>query len=237
MFTRIPPNPLATRRRRAAVLAICLSAVAIGAGLLMATGEHRPDGSLATDRRPETALANESAGPTRNNEGAPAGFSRSQAGAVAAAASYLCTGQSLLDMDPLGAEDAVRAMAAADTADSQVAGVRNQLSGIRQGLARGTGPIVYRQAPVSVRLEAFDADRAQVAVWGVGVLSRAGVAPPQAFWSVSTFDLVWEDGDWKVWDVYVLPGPAPILDNSAAPATSEELDSVLAGFVDLVGSK
>ena len=59
------------------------------------------------------------------------------------------------------------------------------------------------------------------------------MAPPQAGWAISVFELVWERGDWKVWSETITPGPAPIPDASAAPATSEQLAGALTGFVDL----
>jgi hypothetical protein len=171
-------------------------------------------------------------GPTTEVDGAPAGFARSEQGAVAAAASFVTTGQALLDMDPLAAEQAVRHMAAFSTADAQVADVLARLAAVRETLAPGRGPIVFRQAPVSWRVDGFSSDRARVAVWSVGVLSREGIAPPQAGWATSTFDLVWERGDWRIAAETVAPGPAPLLDDSAAPATSAQLAASLRGFAD-----
>jgi len=174
-------------------------------------------------------------GPARIEHGAPAGFARTQQGAVAAAASFVCTGQSLLDMDPLAAEAAVRQMASAATADLQVTETLAKLAAARSTLAAGTGPVVYRQAAVAWRVDSYSPERVQVAVWSVGVLARHGVAPPQAGWGVSIFDLVWERDDWKVLDERLTPGPAPILDDSAAPATADQLLASLRGFTDFGG--
>lgn len=119
----------------------------------------------------------------------------------------MCTGQALLDLDPLSVEEAVRSMAASASADRQVADTTTQLHRTRDALASGRGPIIFRQAVVAYRVDAFDAQRARVAVWNVGVLTRDGVAPPQA-------------------------GPAPVLNDSTAPATSAQLVQSLDGFVD-----
>lgn len=170
------------------------------------------------------------AGPARFERGIPVGFARSVDGAVAAAASFVCTGQALLDMDPLAAEEAIRQMSSAATAERQVADTLARLRIARSTLAAGTGPTVYRQAALGWRVESYSPDRTRVAVWNVGVLAREGVAPPQAGWAVSTFDLVWEAGDWKVFEERITPGPAPLLDNSAAPATAAQLIASLAGF-------
>lgn len=96
----------------------------------------------------------------------------------------------------------------------------------------GSGPVVFRQAVVVSRVEAWSPERARVSVWHVGVLARDGVAPPQAGWATSSYELVWERGDWKVWSATVVPGPAPILNDSTAPATARELITALTGFSD-----
>jgi hypothetical protein len=182
-----------------------------------------------------TAPAPSGPGPTGLSDGMPAGFADTRPGAVAAAAAFVCSGQALLDMDPLSAETAVRQMAADATADSQVQTTLGQLSAARDALASGTGPIAYHQAAVAWRITAYDPARAEVAIWSVGVLSRAGVAPPQAAWTTSTFELVWERRDWKVWSETITSGPAPILNNSVAPATADQLAAATAGFTDFEG--
>jgi len=70
-------------------------------------------------------------------------------------------------------------------------------------------------------------------VWNVGVLARAGVAPPQAAWATSTLELVWERDDWHLDAETVVPGPAPILNDSTAPAAAATFTTALDGFTDL----
>lgn len=190
---------------------------------LVAITPTRSDAAAATE--PGTRAA-------RIEKGVPAGFVRSADGAVTAAAAFVSTGQAILDMDPLAAEEAVRQMSATGTADAQVADTLAKLRAARSALAGGSGATAYRQAAIAWRVESFSADRARVAIWNVGVLARDGVAPPQAGWAISTFDLVWERGDWKIESEVVVPGPAPILDNSAAPATASQMLSSLKGFTD-----
>jgi len=151
---------------------------------------------------------------------------------VAAAAGYITTGQTLLDLDPLSVEVAVRRMAADQAADGQVDDTLAGLAEVRRELAGGSGPVVFRQAVVVSRVEAWSPERARVSVWHVGVLARDGVAPPQAGWATSSYELMWERGDWKVWSATVVPGPAPILNDSTAPATARELIAALTGFSD-----
>lgn len=223
--------------KRGAVL-IALTAFLVG---LAAGGVHRGSGGAADDRTTSQTAAR-SAAPevaidtAADRRSAPDGFARSEAGAVSAAAAFVTSGQMLLDVDPLAAEKAVRAMAAAETADAQVVETLAKLAAARDALREGTGRIRYAQAVLAWRLDSYSPTRARVAVWNVGVLSRTGIAPPQASWATSTFDLVWERGDWRLRSETIAAGPAPVLDNSGPPATSDELDDALDGFTDFRGA-
>lgn len=176
-------------------------------------------------------------GPTRTEHGVPAGFGPTPEGALAAATAFVCSGQALLDMDPLAVEKAVRQMASTATADAQAATALADLRRLRDRLFSGTGPVMFRQAVVAWRLESFGEDRARVSVWHVGVLAREGIAAPQASWAVSTLELVWERDDWHLDRESVVPGPAPVLDNSAAPATAAQFRAALDGFLDFGGAR
>jgi hypothetical protein len=222
-----------TRVRWPVVAAAFVSGLALA--LLLprpGSGSERTDTSpTGGDRSTEGAAETLPALPVLR-EGVPRGFERSEAGAVAAAASFVCTGQALLDMDSLSAEEAVRELSATASADELVRRHLSQLEAAREVLSPGTGPIVFRQSALAWRVEAYDDDRARIAIWSVGVLSRDGVAPPQAGWSTSVVELVWEREDWRVWGESITPGPTPIGDDSDVPATSTQLDEALAGFTD-----
>ena len=151
-------------------------------------------------------------------------------GARAAAVGYVLTGQVLIDLPTTAVSEAVRAMSSAGSADVQVTTTQQQLDQLRSVLAPGTGSTQYLQAAIATRVDAFTPDRARVSVWNVGVLSRMGVAAPQAGWTTSVFDLVWERGDWKTWSETITPGPAPALNAGTAPATSGDLQASLDGF-------
>lgn len=202
------------------------------------TGET-PQAAVPSDDSPRERepAAFAGPGPSRTESGVPAGFERSDAGAVAAAASFVTTGQALIDMDPLAAEDAVRQMASTSTADRQVNDILDQLRGLRQAVVSGSGRIVFRQGVLAYRVDRFDEDRAEVSIWNVGVLSREGVAPPQASWAISSFELSWERGDWRILTETVVPGPAPVLDDTTAPATAVQLVASLDGFIDFGGDR
>ncbi len=222
---------------------IALQALVIDSGGGLAVDSRRGERPTADlgESAPKSAEPGERtlsiSGSTTTEQGVPAGFARTQEGAVAAAAAFVCTGRALFEMDPLAAEKAVRQMSATETADEQVTSVLDQLGQARQALAGGSGPVTFRQAAVAWRIDSFSTDEARVAVWHVGVLSREGAAPPQAGWATSTFDLVWEHGDWKVEHENMVPGPAPILNDSAPPATAALFTGALDGFTDFGGSR
>lgn len=214
-----------------AVVAFLLGVVAHSA--TARGGGHTTEHSSSSTPSPSAPSAT---GPTRLIAGVPAGFARNEAGAVAASSSFVTTGQVLIDLDPLAAEAAIRQIAATATADEQVRAALDDLRQMRDALRDGSGVITFRQAAIAARVDEFDPARATVAIWSVGVLSRTGVAPPQAGWRVSTFDLVWERDDWHVIRETVTAGPAPVLDDSTVPATAAQLESTLEGFDPLVAT-
>ena len=211
-----------------------LVAIAFLAGIAFHVVTAGPSGSSA---RSSTATGGDGAveltsgpGPTRTEHGAPAGFSHDIDGAMAAARAFVCSGSELLSVDPLAAEDAIRQMASSASGDEQTTAALARLGALRDRLSAGSGPIALYQAVLAARVETFTDERARIALWNVGVLSRDGVAPPQASWSVSTLDLVWERNDWHLDHETVVAGPAPVLDNSTAPATATQFDAALDGF-------
>jgi hypothetical protein len=155
---------------------------------------------------------------------------------VRAAAAFVCTGQQLIEMSDPEIDAFLRERVTRASAERVVEDNMHEVASLRAALASGTGPTVYREAVVAYRVESFDEDAARVAIWHVGVLARAHVAPPQAGWMISTVDLRWERGAWKVVGEIAVPGPAPILNDGAPPATADELLDDLDGFTDFGGT-
>jgi hypothetical protein len=161
---------------------------------------------------------------------------RTERGAVTAAAAFVCTGQVLVGMSDDEVDSFLRQRVTRAAADRVVKDHLRDLAALREALDSGSGPIVYREAVVAHRVDSYDEIEARIAIWHVGVLARLDVAPPQAGWMISTVDLRWERGGWKVVGEIAVPGPAPILNDSVAPATAEELVSDLDGFTDFGGA-
>ena len=177
---------------------------------------------------PDVATAG--SGPWRIDGGIPAGFSHDEGGALAAASSYATTGQALIDMAPTQLPDAVRRYAATSTATEQITKVTSDVASLRQALSPGQGRTRYVKSVLATRIDTYTQDRAEVRVWAVGVLWRQGAADPQADWTTSTFDLVWEDDTWKVEKESIASGPAPAPNGGTPPVDAAELDRQLDGF-------
>lgn len=224
-------GPSANRFRLWLAALVAVAFLAGGAVRSLATPASQ---GSATQGQPGAAtpqsVAPSGPGPRTVEAGVPVGYAPSQAGAQAAAVGYLGTGQLMVDASPSGVRAAVGAMAADGAAEAQHRELSGRLAVLRRSLEGATGPVTYRQAVLATRVDAYAAARARVSVWHVGVLSAPGVAPPQARWATSVFELVWEDGDWKIWSETITPGPAPILNDEVAPASAEDLEAALSGF-------
>ncbi|MGO9876134.1 MAG: hypothetical protein ACLPVY_20360 [Acidimicrobiia bacterium] len=221
----------ARARRPLAVIAVVSAAFLAGIAVRGLVGPSSSPSAAHDGRSTPAATAPEpDAKRVGLHDGMPAGFARSKDGARAAAVAYVLTGQVLIDLSPARMDAAVRAMSSTATADMQVATAQQQLDQLRQVLAPGTGPTSYLQAVLATRVDTFAPSRAEVSVWNVGVLSRVGVAAPQAGWDTSAFELVWERSDWRVRSETISAGPAPALNAGVAPATAETLAADLNGF-------
>ena len=220
-----------TRRLLAAVATSFAAGLAVPFVLGLGGGPEESQGGPTPSGGSVATVARASASPDANvpSEGA---LDRRLA-VVTAAVDFVCSGQALLDVDPLTAEEMISVKASVAAADDLAASTLTGRREVRSVLAEGSGPVTFRQAALAWRVESLTAADARVAVWNVGVLSREGVAPPQAGWSITTIDLVWERDAWRVTAEAVVPGPAPVLDDSSAPATSAQLDAALDGFTPM----
>ncbi len=153
-------------------------------------------------------------------------------GVVVAAVRFVCSGQRLLDSTPTQLPTVIRELWSARSADEAVTSTVERLVELRTRLETGEGPTRYRQSVLSVRLESGSTERATVSVWWVGVLSRDGVALPQAQWVTSEVTLVHENDQWRVDAVADAIGPVPDHSSDDEPITNDELERRLTGFVD-----
>jgi len=166
----------------------------------------------------------------------PVGFARTRAGAVAAATTDIRQGQRLYGLSSTARVAALRAMASPDAADAYVAAQTPQLAELDAIAARGAGHLTWDVAVLATRLDAYTPSRARVTIWRVGILSIFGLTAPLAEWTTDAYELVWQDGDWRVWSETQTPGPTPLGHPSESPSTPEQLRLALAGFDRYPGS-
>ncbi len=101
--------------------------------------------------------------------------------------------------------------------------------------ARGHGHVTWDVSVLATRLDAYTAPRSRVSIWRVGVLSVAGLTSPLAEWTTVTYELVWEQGDWKVWSETQTPGPTPMGHPEARLSNPDQMEAALAGFTRYPG--
>lgn len=168
------------------------------------------------DARPAPRTGDQAGiGPSRSVDGVPVGYARTRAGAVAAATNFVAVLSS-----PAMLNDAQRAMAVRRMATEQFAprlleqteAANRQLAagplgtGLRQGDAT-----VFQGAQLGYQLVGFSHDRATVSVWSVAIIANTGAVTPQVGWQTNTFELAWQDADWRLDGYRGRPGPTPAL--------------------------
>jgi hypothetical protein len=217
------------RRGRFGLVAVAAAAVFVtgmAAHAAVANGGPRPSGggesavAAPTEDAPRPAAG-----------GIRLGFPRTRDGAREAALTFAATvPQQLMYATPEQVVDIVTATSADGATEASPAEVSASVTEAQAALVGGYGNAWWIVTPLAVRVDAYDGERAQVSVWVVRVLSRAAVASPQTSWAVTTLELVWERGDWRVWSSDDSPGPSPEPDGSDPSATAAELDQRLDGF-------
>ena len=110
-----------------------------------------------------------------------------------------------------------------------------ELAAARDVLVKGHGEVWWIASPLADRVVTVTDERARIDVWLTRVIaSGANDGPgvvPAVSWTTSTVDLVWtDDRGWSVESVTDTPGPVPMTQTTAQPATSAEFTARLAGF-------
>ncbi|MCP4957630.1 MAG: hypothetical protein GY925_00010 [Actinomycetia bacterium] len=91
-------------------------------------------------------------------------------------------------------------------------------------------------AVLAVKVAHVDDNTAQVLFWSVAVISADAVAPPQAVWLTTQYDLVWIDDRWQLAGQETALGPAPGQQVEAETIfDATEFQELLEGFVPLHG--
>lgn len=218
-------------RARAYLLAAPVAALFgyLAAHAMLGTGaEHRSAPALSRSQHPVSsspgagsglgALAPPAPEASRSLAGIPIGFAHTEPGAVAAAGNYLTVlSRSLVPEAPWSWAQVIRALtlpplsARAIGAGAESAQVAARLASAGASLYVGSWLLGYRA-------RSYSPTQAMVTVWSMGVMtSSVGVVAPD--YSTTTCTLRWADGDWKISDAHVSPGPTPPSSPDANAAT------------------
>jgi hypothetical protein len=184
-----------------------------------------------------TAPAAISAGPSRFDGFTPVGFQRSEAGAVAAASAYTAMVTELIRRPETEVRAAARRIAVPEAADAVEGALIQPISGIRNALALAAeqnpnGRALLRTIPIGTKLVAYTEQRAQVDVWAMGLTglemapgtAAAGDQTPQAGFTLTSYTLVWERGDWHIADYRYVDGVGPSFTRTLAPSPTQLID-------------
>ena len=172
-------------------------------------------------------------GPSGVTAGVGVGFSRDEAGAVAAAVSYATAPQSWLYLSDEDVRARVEGIVVPEARDGLAGEVVQEVRLLRTELEQASGTVWFLVSPLATRVEDYDHEsgRAVVRVWSVRVLSAEGVAVPQSGWQTTTFRLRWQDDDWKIASTHDADGPVPQLEVGLQPWTADYMGAELEGFV------
>lgn len=203
--------------------------VAMVAGGALAGSANKP-APTADGARLAAVPSEDGPGPREMVEGVAVGFSHDEAGAVAAAMSYARAPQAWLYQSDEQVLVSVSSVATAEGRDELVEDVVPDARVLRDELQEASSTVWFVVSPLATKVEAFDEDRATVRVWTVRVLSAEGVAVPQSGWHTSTFELVWDRGDWRLDSVVESEGPTPQLEAGLQAWEPGYLADELEGF-------
>lgn len=218
----------------AATRTVVVAAVALAVGGLLgsmfAPGASTGDAAPAPEERVAVSVSDEDSDDGVDGQGSPRDAARD------AAITYASASQDWLYLTDQQIEDAIRAVTVPERADQLVRETVSELSVARDGLQHSAGRIWWFVRPLATKIESLNADRANVSVWVVTVLSAADVAVPQSDWMTLDIALRLVDGRWLLESIDDTVGPTPMSGVRDEPWQPEPFDDVLAGF-ERIGSE
>ncbi len=222
-------------RRWVALGVVVIVAMVIGGVMVGTSQQKRPGVSAARPATGAPGVAGQRAtagpGPAEVAAGVGVGFGHDEAGAVAAAMSYVAAPQAWLYLSDEDVAASVASVTTPEAREELVDDLVGEARLLRDELARASGTTVwFVVSPLATRVEAYDEGRATVRVWAVRVLSAEGVAVPQSGWHTVTLELAWHRGDWRIAGLTEAEGPTPQLEAGLQAWAPGYLADELEGF-------
>ncbi|QYG95860.1 hypothetical protein HC251_25260 (plasmid) [Iamia sp. SCSIO 61187] len=228
-----PSSPLAAA---AAIVGVLVVAALMVAAALWFRGRGDDESSPTTTTAPPatTEVPPEviaGAGPTRLEDGIPVGFAHSADGATAAVMSW--TPFYGRTEDPEVAFQLLEVAWLEETYDEEYA-AEERARGRTLGAYADRGELdnlAAQGTPLAYRVESYDDDEAQIAVWDVAIIAQEPDEGPEAIYRTVTWTLRWDEDaeDWRVYTVAIDTGPTPAL-GFADESDGEQVTSRLDGY-------
>jgi len=136
----------------------------------------------------------------------PVGYSRSEDGAVAAAANHLQVAGSTAAVDPDNAEPFGRLMFSTRADPAIRPGALDVTD--PQALVDDPGFTVLAR-PLGYRVAGYQPDQATIDLWTLVTGVGSETLPYGTFWLTQRVTLVWERGDWRILTSADTDGPTP----------------------------
>jgi len=140
-----------------------------------------------------------SGGPTVMVNYAPAGFTRSQAGARAAAVALSeHIEQSVLYLSEAETDQMADQVAADDVREEMRRALSRDRATLRTRFPNAGAPGWWVVSALGVKPGPYTNDRAEVSVWMSYTAFKHWTVEPSVTHAITTLTLVWEDNDWKI---------------------------------------
>jgi len=206
-------------------LAALVALLIFGAGL--AVGLRAGGGNEQGGERhpPDTTAARPDPGPSRVVNRVPLGYARTEAGALAAATEFLRVSGSSLVTDGERYSTALETMAAPEweARAGQTAGNASTFFSERYGADGVMTTVVVAHDVVEATPEV-----AAVELWSVTVAAGDQRPAGEQLWGVTSMQLRWVDGDWRVSSEETTDAPTPSLLSEQSPS---DVSAILEDFV------
>lgn len=218
--------------RRRVVLAVAATVVVLGGFRACAATADRPEGNQPNpvSSAPSPTHTDVGPGPSTVRAGVPAGWSRDETGALAAAVSAVRMTGPIARAGFITRADMIDALATARYGPVLASESAAQLEEMRGELAAAgvtVQAVELHELPLTAHLVRSGDGVATVEVWAVAVIVVPEVAAPRQVWRTVTVELAWEAGDWRIDGWSTRAGPTPALATGAPIATDGDALEVL----------
>jgi hypothetical protein len=232
------PSARALRLGAATVAGVIVLLVGLAIGRATASGSSAPANSGGTSSTPPAPTVPAwAAGATRMDHGVPVGYAHTAEGALAAARNYdLALNATPLIVDPVGTRAAYAVVSTPSFRQRNAVQLERSLAGSALIITAAHQGHRTRAVPfiLTVRVDRYTADQAQISVWGGAILAADGVLAPQEMTAEQTYTLRWL-GDWQIDDLADTDGPG--VKSLTAPAQTtllpDEMGSAFSGVGDV----